>query len=35
MAVAAIYKNISMDGGLDLLEALGEEQTQEEADKPF
>lgn len=30
-----IYKNISTDGGLDLLEALETEQTQEEADKPF
>ena len=30
-----IYKNVSTDGGLDLLEALETEQAQEEADKPF
>ena len=30
-----IYKNVSTDGGLDLLEATATEQAQEEAGKPF
>lgn len=37
MKVAEIYKNISADGGLDLIDRVWEEEAPivDEADKPF